>query len=447
MNNKHIFKNDNLKINDIIVTNIFNTGCTSGEFGYSEDYGKNNVKDIKGKSVLISENETETDLINRILLHIEKLINYANDCHKDQYDNSNITRLLTNEFYFYTKTPLSLDNFKKLLQNIKGLASKCEENLHLVLGSFAVLTPDNKLMNVVPFVMCGKDPEVKLTVKNYTSEIDPVYKIKNTSGKIQAIESADILNYKKKLQKCNDDEFQFEFNNVFKSKYNNDEFYTGIDICLDHAYGVAQNNMNKLKKEDNTAKNKSVSHVVISNSIEIEENKLINNIQKPTHVDPRVKKPSNDFFYNNAFGTHSSIHNPYKPLQLSPDKSIIDKKIITLKKILLNYKKCYNEFHKNKSKGIDKILKLLAMPIPTDPNKRKKLFNNIKNICYERIDSFFCNHKDFYKQIYLYSKLTFKDENDYMTATINTKQSVSVMMEQMAQSKENLSIKYKKKIK
>ena len=94
---------------------------------------------------------------SRLLAHIEELITDAANVHLANNAKSTITRLLTHEFSFYTKEPLTLDEFNKVLKHIEKLSMQYE-NLHLVLSSFAVLNVDNKVVNTTLHVQCGKKP-------------------------------------------------------------------------------------------------------------------------------------------------------------------------------------------------------------------------------------------------------------------------------------------------
>lgn len=253
-----------------------------GEFGKPSHFGGHQP----------FSNETPDQLIDRLYTAINMLVMMASEQHR--IDNcipgsnellpankNNITRILTNEFFFYTSKPLTLNQFQTLQQKIANFAKDQPENLHLVLGTFAVLTPDGKIMNVLPQIECGSNPRINLIVKNNPSNIDPTYKNYPNID----IKADDISNLKITI---NNQECQFTFNNVTQCKTASGvSYYSCIDICADHFYGVAKNNLNAKLIDYNMHKNKNlatqISHVVISNINDIYQDKALGNI---THVDP-----------------------------------------------------------------------------------------------------------------------------------------------------------------
>lgn len=100
--------------------------------------------------------------------------------HMQNYDENTITRVLTNEFLFYTKHLLTLNEFQILQQRIANLVKIIPENFHLILGSFAILTTDNKVMNVVPHIQSGKNPVI---------DFASVHLYQNVLDKLDSIES------------------------------------------------------------------------------------------------------------------------------------------------------------------------------------------------------------------------------------------------------------------
>ena len=95
-----------------------------------------------------------------------------------------MTRLSTNEFFFYTKEPLTLKEFEELQNEIAAKAETLSPGVQLILGSFAVKTDDDKVMNVTPHITCGSPPYFQFIVKNYTSPIDVRYKIADVVNQI-----------------------------------------------------------------------------------------------------------------------------------------------------------------------------------------------------------------------------------------------------------------------
>ncbi len=223
---------------------------------------------------------------------------------------NHIVRLVTNEFMFYTKTPLSLAEFESLQQQIADLAAKQPENLHLVLGSFAVKSsdgPDAPVMNVVPHIQCGTDPKINFLVKNIPSELDPVYSEKSLlNGRtvhdnlgIKATpEQVGTKAVKDELDSnitINGKAHPFSFNNTIICKTaGNESFFSCVEICYDHHFGIARNRLTEqLKQAVERAGNGEVSeplptlcsHIITSNVQPALPSKKLSEVV--THADPK----------------------------------------------------------------------------------------------------------------------------------------------------------------
>ena len=61
-----------------------------------------------------------------------------------------------NEFSFYTKTALNLDNLATLVEAVQAMASQYH-NVHLLLSSFAVID-DLRILNI-SYMYSGADPK------------------------------------------------------------------------------------------------------------------------------------------------------------------------------------------------------------------------------------------------------------------------------------------------
>ncbi len=236
---------------------------------------------------------------SRLLAVITGLVDDAATVHKTnncEADNTlkagkenSVTRLITNEFLFYTKKPLTLSEFTQLQSDIALLAAKQPENLHLVLSSFAVRTSDNKVMNVVMQVQCGKNPHLQFTVKNNPSDRDPSYSEPGDDGKIKVLPNVDIK--KDKLEKG------FTFNNVFECQTaGGAKFFSCIDICLDNNEAVAKKNLDGIlqtaaqqsdKGKQSDLLSRNVSHVVTSNSTSVDPGNCVGTVMQ---ADPSASK-------------------------------------------------------------------------------------------------------------------------------------------------------------
>lgn len=155
-----------------------------------------------------------------------------------------------------------MEQFQNLQQRISDFAKVHPENLHFVLGSFAVLTPDNKVMNIVPQIQCGSAPIFHFIVKNSTTSIDPIYQ--NHPQNVSAEEGDDIADLKITID---NQECPLSFQNLHICKSANQiEFISGIDICADTGLTAMRI---KNKKEAEEILPSLVSHIVVSNSLDM----------------------------------------------------------------------------------------------------------------------------------------------------------------------------------
>ena len=239
--------------------------------------------------------QERADMVARLEGGIEHLMtiaknNYKVNCFKPGtrvVDPNYIERLSTNEFFFYTKEPLSMEEFEKLQNRIAEKAKTLPSGVQLILGSFAVKTDDGKVMNVTPHITCGKEPEFNFIVKNYTSSIDVRYKIPDGKGQITKLRALDVGHPSMSMPtiKVNGEFQEFTFNNVVRCKTpGGAPFITVVDICLDHRYGVGKTNLAKLLTENPGLGSLPISHVVVSNCVDLKKENCLT--PKIMHVDP-----------------------------------------------------------------------------------------------------------------------------------------------------------------
>lgn len=240
-------KSKPIEIHDLIIT-------TLGAFETDQKYDS---KTLAGEF-----DNLDVDVksqVNRLFIAIQALIDKAAYRHKSSSkgDSDNkITRLVTNEFIFYTQSPLSLEEFTKLQERILKSAMQQPENLHLVLSSFAVKTPDNKIdadelpkiMNVVSYIECGKKPRVHFIVKSHPSEIDPVYSEMHDDER-KPLLNLSVDNAPKEMYSIDllGKSYALGFNNIFECyTAGGQAFLCGVEICLDHHFGVVKGNYDEM---------------------------------------------------------------------------------------------------------------------------------------------------------------------------------------------------------
>lgn len=332
------------QLSEIIVNDIVVTGTVKD---FKSQSNKNKTQ--AGEILNGEENESFEKLHERLFAHIknlsERTLNVTAD---DSKKNPNLlVRLITNEFFFFTKKPLTLAEFQKVMQSVADMAKAFPHSLHLILGSFAVLREDNVVMNVTPHIQCGKDPKINLIVKNYPSVMDPIYSKEQDQlpNATKDIPEKEVLSTQVDVSdsaiKIDDKVHHFSFNNIIlcEPKESN-PFFSCIEVCKDHGLKVAKTNLfnyySTLFDKDNDAKNNKVqeldsqvkqtfliNHVVISNSISIIPENCLSD--KVTHADPRflecpqaslTLEDKEDFVGDVKFGTSFSIR-PKEPLFVS----------------------------------------------------------------------------------------------------------------------------------
>lgn len=266
----------------------------TGEFGRPDLFGGAIYKGEKPKVT-----------VERLFRHIQLMLNTAIRVHRQKcclpngknnpLKTNEIIRLVTNEFYFYTEKPLTLGQFEALMQRVKNVLQALAPNIHLLLGTFAIKTPDHKVLNVAPLIESGENGKLSLIVKNHPTRIDPQYKEITEKGTIRSLanHSAGVgqstLPYSLSI---NQQECPFSFNNVVTCKTAGGiSFVTCVDICWDHFLGIARSNLDALLTSlMNTPSENSefsppmfCSHVLISNTILIRNENALGAI---TQADP-----------------------------------------------------------------------------------------------------------------------------------------------------------------
>ena len=276
----------------------------------------------------------EASQLNRLYALIEKLVKKTAKVHLQvnyrppkqlglfSVDNStitikedslnNVTRLITNEFMFYTKKRLEPQEFATLFEKIVDLAQKQPENIHLILSSFSVRALNDKTMNVVAFVECGKTPQLHFMVKNYDSCADPLYYEQSPDGKKRTtfnnIEIRKDSEKKFPKIKIHGKKYKFSYNNVFEvTTLGGAKKLVAIDICFDHIEMVAKKNcILFVKKSCTHSKNLlpiQISQVVTAIDVKLAEQSMLED--GLTYVDPK-----NTLFYlkkNDFILSHKTI--------------------------------------------------------------------------------------------------------------------------------------------
>lgn len=267
-----------------------NTKITIKDIAVIAEFRANNQPPI-GEGPRYGDDDSFMSDDERIQMHdrlsssITQLIEQAKNDHElnNTGNSSNtITRLSTNEFFFYTREPLSLIEFERLQNKIADQLKELPPGIQLILGSFAVKTKEGKVMNVTPHLSSEDPPEFHFIVKSYTSDIDVNYKQSN--GRTLNILDGHSPQSELPTITVNKKPISFTCNNVLRCKTpGNEPFLTLIDICKDHLMSVAKNNFEALAASDETILTLPVSHVVVSNTIYLVPKHSLGTVM---HTDP-----------------------------------------------------------------------------------------------------------------------------------------------------------------
>jgi hypothetical protein len=296
-----------------------------------------NLKPILIKDIIIIQpydpyisgeitNISSRDYVERIIGQIALLAELAYENHKSMcMDNgelvpqfgNNITRLITDEFSFYPKAPLTIKEYTDLLHAVYAIAEKLPLNIHLILASFPVLDAEQQLHNITLHVVSGKQPILHHHSKTRVSPVDITYGHKKFAQSTLAAPS--------QMARVNlSQELVFSPGTiVIAHTADGAEFITNVEVCLEHQFHTG---IFCLNKEMLSAKNAhkimpmQYSHVLTSRTIDIEPD--------PHHVritqadawcggiwtrDPNTHEyrkftPMESIKLNNIFGRASTAH-------------------------------------------------------------------------------------------------------------------------------------------
>lgn len=278
-------KTENANSQPIAIQNILIVGNSAhresapwyptGEFGQPELFGGNASASVSDQHVRLRD--FISTLIKPIVdLHLSQHYQFDGTL-KPQSVNS-ITRLITNEFMFFTIQPLAWNEFEALIEHC---TANLPTNVHLILSSFAVLLPDSsKLLNITVHVQGGKEPIIHYIVKNKPSSSDPMYftGMGVVEPKVTTAQSVDYL-----LANTHNRKTMVSSQNVILCLTpSGGGFYSIVDICLDHYLGIGKSNFEKAIREH--TKNKGLllplqcSHVVVSNTVALVEKHCIGEV-------------------------------------------------------------------------------------------------------------------------------------------------------------------------
>lgn len=264
---------------EIIIQNIHARAMKSlGEFHKS-----------KSDRNRVSRLTNTLEILGYLTEGYHRLMNYSKDGTLYPKHENHLTRLVTDEFSFYTyKTPLSVEEFSQVLSMLEHLASELNPNIILILSSFPVVY-DQTVFNMLVHVQSGPSPRIHTFSKTAQASGDPVF---NNTQNFNLIEYL-VYNPESSVPfMANVKGVSFSTNSIvlvktLKGAY----FYDLIDICLDHALGVAARHFEERLRE--RIRNQilplvveQVSHVITSSSTTLCQEHCIG--EKIMHADPAI---------------------------------------------------------------------------------------------------------------------------------------------------------------
>lgn len=235
----------------------------------------------------------------RLRAHIYNIFKFAQEDHRANYceqisdstfrikkDKENhITRLSTHEFSLYTITPLTLNEFGQLIEDIKTKAEMLEPNILIFLSSFAVLYQNDpeKIMNISISIQGGNQPVLHCFTKNSRSDQDINYNNQYKLFSQKNTISAEFISIR-----SDNNEILIYTGSVFElTTFGGAKYIQAFDICNDLTFGHSQQQIERLllnKQTINQFIPAQMEHCISSFSINLQNDKLVSD--KALHVDP-----------------------------------------------------------------------------------------------------------------------------------------------------------------
>jgi hypothetical protein len=285
-----IAENEPVTITDLVIYS------KNADYSYGESRSHSNgYQIVPVVSRLIDQIQFLADLAR--LHHQKQYCDLENGNYKikNQYLN-HITRLSLSEFSLYTSKPLTLQEFVLIFEQIQTIASACEENIHLLLSSFAVINETNEILNLSLYVQGGKEPKFEVFSKGAPSSIDVAYE--NSTNFTQQKTDLRTIGVSQFISNQDENIKTISAKSVFTIVTKGGAKYKqAVDVCRDNA------NMHSLSLfSDDLAARKTdafsfipdqVNQIVTSNSIHFTPDSRLS--ETVVHVDPRPEFNTHSF--------------------------------------------------------------------------------------------------------------------------------------------------------
>lgn len=236
----------------------------------------------EGHFVICDDKNPDPGRVDRILDQIKLLGELAKNAKTKEDPQQLLTRVVTDEFSFYTKnTPLTIDEYKNLINKVSESLKNLPPNIVLIISSMPVLWPDGTLRNAVLHIQSPNDQQSAPLIHHFSKEVrssvDPDYSEDGSMDHCYIFcpddyvsqFSPNIVLQETKAQ-CNDP-------NQYKSAIvvqgcGLPAIMETVDVCVDHPHGIAMYHGKRLLMTNPVF---FANHILTSNTFATIEDRLI----------------------------------------------------------------------------------------------------------------------------------------------------------------------------
>lgn len=251
----------------------------------------------------------------RLKAHLSDLVTLTETIHNQtQKEKNTITRLLVNEFGFYTqKTPIDYLEFIQLIEHIHTITASISGDIHFLLASFGIKWSNDSIQNGLLYVQGGlntesKKPSIRFFAKE-NDALDDLGYTKDSSDRNYPFfpDSKDRLKDQHQIERVFESLYQRKIlskDNQFYSAFqisttHGAKAYVTVDVCIDHHCKTGYKNLEDLIRQEQALTNQVlpiyVNHLITSSAVKDDPNKsqgsiihisTIKSVEKVGHLSP-----------------------------------------------------------------------------------------------------------------------------------------------------------------
>jgi hypothetical protein len=260
----------------------------------------------------LSHTENRSNHFERIIDYIKLLVFMADEYHsQSNYEDkklkkgheNNITRILTNEHFFFPHPqagPFCEADFLKLIAELEQITKQCHSNVFFI-GSLPLLGRNNEIYNLTIHIQCGECPKIDVIAKATAARFDPTYGFKKATFNYRKEEYThsvfrrnnplgkevfSLLAEPTKELMSAKNSIAINYDGIIYCQLENSAFITSVESCLDHFQCVAIENLKRaLTQNTNLIPSftkfmpKRIAQTVLANG-------LVDNKNKVAYADP-----------------------------------------------------------------------------------------------------------------------------------------------------------------